>query len=230
LGVFGACYKYAVLMSIAIQAFRFAAEPFFFSNAADKNSPALFSKVNHYFVIVCCVLWLGVSINMDVFKYFIGQEYWEGIPIVPILLLAYLFLGVYYNFSVWYKVTDKTYFGTIITAAGALLTILLNYLLIPIAGYTGSSWAALIVYALMAIACYGLGQKYYPIPYRTLTDFCYVSATFLLIFLISKITMANPWLSIGFHQGVILLFVAGIYVIERKWVIPSHLEQSARGQ
>jgi len=230
LGVFGACYKYAVLMSIAIQAFRFAAEPFFFSNAADKNSPALFSKVNHYFVIVCCILWLGVSINMDVFKYFIGEEYWEGIPIVPILLLAYLFLGVYYNFSVWYKVTDKTYFGTIITAAGALLTILLNYLLIPQSGYTGSSWAALIVYALMAVACYGLGQKYYPIPYRILTDFCYVSATFLLIFLISKIAVANPWLSIGFHLGVILLFIAGIYVIERKWVIPTHLEQSAPGQ
>jgi len=167
---------------------------------------------------------------MDVFKYFIGEEYWEGIPIVPILLLAYLFLGVYYNFSVWYKVTDKTYFGTIITAAGALLTILLNYLLIPLAGYTGSSWAALIVYALMAIACYGLGRRYYPIPYRILTDFSYVSATFLLIFLISKIEVVNHGLSIGFHLGVILLFIAGIYVIERKWVIPSHLEQSAPGQ
>ena len=231
LGVFAACYKYAVLMSVAIQAFRFAAEPFFFSNAADKNSPALFSKVNHYFVIACCVLWLGVSINMDVFKYFIGKkEYWEGLPIVPILLLAYLFLGVYYNFSVWFKVTDKTYFGTIITAAGALLTILLNYLLIPIAGYTGSSWAALIVYALMAIACYALGQKYYPIPYRILADSCYVSATFLLIFLISKISVANLWLSIGFHLGVILLSIGVIYVIERKLVIPSRLEQSTPGQ
>jgi O-antigen/teichoic acid export membrane protein len=230
LGVFAACYKYAVLMSVAIQAFRFAAEPFFFSNAADKNSPALFSKVNHYFVIACCVLWLGVSINMDVFKYFIGREYWEGLPIVPILLLAYLFLGVYYNFSVWFKVTDKTYFGTIITAGGAVLTILLNYLLIPIAGYTGSSWAALIVYACMAIACYALGQKYYPIPYRIRTDFCYVLATFLLIIFISQIAVANPWLSMGFHLGVILLFIAVIYIIERKWVMPSFLEQSAPEQ
>ncbi len=230
LGVFGACYKYAVLMSVAIQAFRFAAEPFFFSNAADKNSPVLFSKVNHYFVIVCCVLWLGVSINMDVFKYFIGEEYWEGLPIVPILLLAYLFLGVYYNFSVWYKVTDKTYFGTIITAGGAALTILLNYLLIPIAGYTGSSWSALIVYASMAVACYALGQKQYPIPYRILADSCYVSATFLLIFVISGITVENLWLSMGFHQGIILLFIAVIYIIERKGVMPSPLEQRAPGQ
>jgi len=230
LGVFGACYKYAVLMSVAIQAFRFAAEPFFFSNAADKNSPVLFSKVNHYFVIVCCVLWLGVSINMDVFKYFIGEEYWEGLPIVPILLLAYLFLGVYYNFSVWSKVIKKNYFGTIITAGGAVLTILLNYLLIPIAGYTGSSWAALIVYASMAVACYALGQKQYPIPYRILADSCYVSATFLLIFVISGITVENLWLSMGFHQGIILLFIAVIYIIERKGVMPSPLDQRAPGK
>ncbi len=229
LGVFAACYKYAVFMSVAIQAFRFAAEPFFFSNAADKNSPALFSKVNHYFVITCCVLWLGVSINMDVFKFFIGMEYWEGLPVVPILLLAYLFLGVYYNFSVWFKVTDKTYFGTIITAGGALLTVLLNYLLIPIAGYTGSSWVALIVYALMAIACYVLGQRYYPIPYRILADSCYVLATFLLIFLTSKITLADLWLSLVFHIGVILLFIAAAYIIERKWWMPSPVEQSAPG-
>jgi O-antigen/teichoic acid export membrane protein len=167
---------------------------------------------------------------MDAFKYFIGEEYWEGLPIVPILLLAYLFLGVYYNFSVWYKVTDKTYFGTIITAAGAVLTILLNYLLIPIAGYTGSSWAAMVVCALMAIACYGLGQKYYPIPYRILTDFCYIAATFLLIFLISKIALGNLWVSMLFHLGVILLSIAVIYVIERKLVIPTHHEQSAAGQ
>ena len=229
LGVFAACYKYAVIMSISIQAFRFAAEPFFFSNASNKNSPALFSKVNHYFVIACCMLWLGVSINMDIFKYFIGEEYWEGLPIVPILLLAYLFLGMYYNFSVWYKVTDRTYFGTIITAAGALLTILLNYLLIPIAGYTGSSWAAMLVYAFMAITCYGLGQKYYPIPYPILTDFCYVSGTFLLIFLISRIAVANLWLSLGIHLGIMLFFIVVIYVIERKLVIPSHPEQRAPG-
>jgi O-antigen/teichoic acid export membrane protein len=232
LGVFAACYKFSVLMSIAIQAFRFAAEPFFFSNAADKNSPALFSKVNHYFVIVCCLLWLGVSINLDVLKYlFIGrEEYWVGLPIVPILLLAYLFLGVYYNFSVWYKVTDKTYFGTIITAGGAVLTILLNYMLIPIAGYTGSSWAALIVYASMAVACYALGQKQYPIPYRILADLCYVSATSLLIFVISRITVENLWLSMGFHLGIILLFIAVIYIIERKGRMPSPLEQRATGQ
>ncbi len=227
LGVFAACYKYAVLMSIAIQAFRFAAEPFFFSNAADKNSPALFSRVNHYFVIVSCLLLLGVSINMDVFKYLIGKEYWEGLNIVPILLLAYLFLGVYYNFSVWFKVTDKTYFGTIITAGGAVLTIILNYILIPIAGYTGSSWAAMIVFLLMAIACYSFGQKYYPIPYRILLDCCYIAGTFLLAYIISKIAIGNLWLSILFHLGIMLFFVLTTFLIEAKIMKPPAGEQSS---
>ena len=198
------------------QAFRFAAEPFFFSNAADKNSPELFSKVNHYFVIAGCLLMLGVSINMDIFKYFIGKEYWEGLNIVPVLLVAYLFLGIYYNFSVWFKVTDKTYFGTIITAGGAVLTIVLNFVLIPIAGYTGSSWAALIVYLTMAIACYGLGQKYYPIPYRILADCSYIAATLLLAYFVCKITFENPVSSLGFHFGIILVFVLVSYLFEKK--------------
>ena len=230
LGVFAACYKYAVLMSVAIQSFRFTAEPFFFSNAPDKSSPALFSRVNHFFVIACCILLLGVSINMDVLKYFIGKEYWGGLGIVPILLLAYLFLGVYYNFSVWFKVTDKTYFGTLITAGGAVLTIVLNYLLIPVAGYTGSSWAAMIVFLLMAITCYSLGQKYYPIPYRILSDCCYVAVTFLLVYSISKITIGNLWLSIPFHLGVMLIFVLITGLLETKRVKPSADQQSSPGQ
>jgi O-antigen/teichoic acid export membrane protein len=216
LGVFAAAYRYSVLMNLAVQAFRFAAEPFFFSNAADKNSPALFARVNHYFVITCCLLLLGVSINMDLLKYFVGKEYWSGLNIVPILLMAYLFLGVYYNFSVWFKITDKTYFGTIITVGGAVLTIVLNYLLIPLAGYTGSSWAALLVYLSMAIVCYLLGQHHYPIPYRVVADAGYLAGSVLLIFMVYKIEIANPWLSTGFHACIILIFVYIVYLIEGK--------------
>ena len=131
-------------MSLAIQAFRYAAEPFFFSNASDKQSPALFARVNHYFVIVCCILLLGVGINLDILKYFLGDSnYWQGLPIVPILLLGYLFNGVYYNLTVWFKITDRTYYATIITITGAIITIAANYILIPIAGYMGSSVATL---------------------------------------------------------------------------------------
>src|SRR5690606_36709852 len=135
-------YKLAVLMNRAITAFRNAAEPFYLSNELEKNSPQLFARVNNCFVIVYCVILLGVSVNLDVLKYFLGNPaYWEGLHIVPVLLLAYLFLGVYYNLSVWFNLTDRTYYGTIITIGGTLITVIANYFLIPVAGYEGSSFA-----------------------------------------------------------------------------------------
>ena len=216
-GIFGACYKFAVFMNLGVQAFRYAAEPFFFSNAADKNSPALFAKVNHYFVIVCCLVLLGISINMDVIKlFFVGEEYWVGLGIVPVLLLAYLFLGVYYNMSVWFKLTNKTYYGTIITFIGVVITILGNFILIPVAGYMGSSIAALLCYATMAITCYAIGQRYYPIPYTVRQDVAYIIITYLIIQGVSMISMDSLWATVGFHISVVLLFCGVIFLIERK--------------
>jgi O-antigen/teichoic acid export membrane protein len=220
-GIFGASYKFAVLMNLGIQAFRYAAEPFFFSNATDKNSPELFAKVNHYFIIVCCIVFLGISINLDVFQFFIGTDFRAGISIVPILLMAYLLLGIYYNFSIWFKLTDKTYFGTIITLCGAVITIGGNYFLIPIMGYTGSSWAALICYAFMAISCYLLGQKYFPIPYRLASGLGYLFFTILLVYGVQSIPFSNQWLATSFHIWVIICFVAGIYFLERKTLTSS---------
>lgn len=215
LGIFGGCYKFAVFMNLGIQAFRYAAEPFFFSNASDKNSPALFAKVNHYFIVVGCIVLLGVSINLDIFKHFIGKNFWEGLPIVPILLLAYLFLGIYYNLSIWFKLINKTYFGTYITLGGVAITIGANYLLIPIYGYMGSSWAALLCYTFMTIACYFLGQKYYPIPYTLMKDTGYLLGTVALIYIIYAIPVADPFLASSFHILVLFAFVGTIYFLER---------------
>ncbi len=219
LGIFGACYKFSVIMSLAIQAFRFAAEPFFFSNAADKNSPQLFAQVNHFFTIFCCILLLTTAINMDLLKYYIPQNYWAGLQVVPVLLLAYLCIGIYYNFTVWFKVTDKTYYGTIITACGAVLTIGLNYIIIPLAGYEGSSWVTLIVFFLMAASCYLLGQKYYPIPYKIKSELALIAATMILVYSVSYISISNQWLATTFHLFVVVLFVGIIYLIERKSLI-----------
>jgi O-antigen/teichoic acid export membrane protein len=217
LGVFGACYKLAVLMSLAVTAFRYAAEPFFFSNAADKNSPQLFARVNHYFVIVCCVLLLGVGINLDIFKYFLGDtKYWEGLHIVPVLLLAYLFLGIYYNFSVWFKLTDKTYWGTIISILGAVITILANFFLIPLYGYEGSSVATLICYFSMTAICFVFGQRYYPIPYNLLKSGAYIAGTVGLVYFINSIRISNTWLALSFHAGVTALYILIIFLLERK--------------
>jgi len=217
LGIFGACYKFGVLMNLAVQAFRYAAEPFFFSNAADKESPTLFATVNHYFVIVCCVLLLGVCINLDILKYFLGnEEYWQGLSIVPILLLGYLFLGVYYNLSVWFKLTDKTYYGTIISVGGAVITIAANYVLIPIAGYWGSSWATLLCFCSMAVACYVIGQKYYPIPYNVGKSVTYIAITAAIVYAVNLISINNQSLATAFHAVVFVTYLLVIYLLERK--------------
>jgi len=217
LGVFGACFKFATLMNLTITAFRYAAEPFFFSNASDKNSPALFARINHYFTIICCFILLGVSINLDILKYFLGNpEYWEGLGIVPILLLAYIFLGIYYNLTVWFKLTDKTYYGTILAIGGAVITIVANYFLIPVTGYIGSSIATLLCYSAMTVACYLLGQKFYPIPYHVASDLLYVILTTALVYGVKSITMNNDVLSTGFHTIVILAYGLIIFLIEKK--------------
>jgi O-antigen/teichoic acid export membrane protein len=217
LGIFGACYKFAMLMSLAVQAFRYAAEPFFFSNSAEKESPALFATVNHYFVIVCCVLLLGVCINLDILKYFLGSEaYWEGLSIVPILLLGYLFLGVYYNLSVWFKLIDKTFYGTIITVGGAVITIVANYILIPKAGYLGSSWATFLCYFSMTAACYFLGQRFYPIPYTVWKSMGYILVTSAIVYVVGIVSIENQWLATGFHTIVFLTYLFIIYLLERK--------------
>ena len=215
LGVFGACYKLAALMNLAIQAFRYAAEPFFFSNAAEKNSPQLFSRVNHYFIIVCCFILLAVSINLDILKYFLADPaYWEGLHIVPMLLLAYLLLGVYYNLSVWFKVTDKTYYGTIITIVGAIITIAANYFLIPVAGYAGSAMAAVLCYAGMTVLCYVTGQRYYPIPYQVGSGLVYIGLSMALAYGVNAVTIDHQIAATAFHILVLVVFAGCVYAIE----------------
>ena len=217
LGVFGANYKFAVFMNLAIQAFRFAAEPFFFSNAGEKNSPRLFATVNPYFVIVCCVLMLAVGVNLDILKHVLRNEaYWEGLTIVPVLLAAYLFLGVYYNLTVWFKLTDRTYFGTLITVGGALVTILANFILIPVAGYMGSSWATLICYFSMAMACYFTGQRFYPIPYRVGKGLAYIAVTVLLMYGVNAIPITGQVAAFAVHNLIVVVFTVAVLFIERE--------------
>jgi O-antigen/teichoic acid export membrane protein len=222
LGVFGACYKYAVFMNLAVQSFRFAAEPFFFSHAQDKKSPELFAQVNHYFVIAGCMILLAVSLNLDILKYILGDaQYWEGLVVVPILLTAYLFLGIYYNLSVWFKLTDRTYFGTLFSVGGAIVTIAANYLLIPVLGYLGSSLGALLCYTSMAAACYATGQKYFPIPYRIGKSLLYILSALLIIYISARVVMDNQWLASAFHAGILVMYCGLVYILERRSLQPT---------
>lgn len=182
LGIYSACYKLSIFMTLAVQSFRFAGEPFFFSNANKENSPELFARVMHWFVIVCALIFLAVALNLDIIsQIFLRKlEYREGLGVVPILLLANLSLGIYYNLSVWYKLTDKTSYGTVISLIGAAITIVLNIILIPVMGYYGSAWATFACYFSMAVLSYLWGQKYFRVPYRVLEALGLTVAAFLL--------------------------------------------------
>lgn len=167
LGVYGACYKLSILITLMIQAFRYAAEPFFFSQAKEEGSKALYAKIMTYFVWVLAGTFLFVMLYIDLFKYFIpNEEYWVGLKVVPVLLLANIFLGIYYNQSVWYKLTEKTSYGAALAIFGAVITLVLNLIFIPKYGYVAAAWATFSCYAAMMVVSYFLGKKHYPVPYQ----------------------------------------------------------------
>ena len=161
-------------MSLFILAFRFAAEPFFFAQSTQSNSKKIYADVMHYFTLFCVFIFLLVMLYMDWFQYFIGKPFRVGLGIVPILLMANLFLGIYVNLSIWYKLTDKTMLGAAVSIGGAVLTVILNIALIPSMGYFGSAWATLACYAGMAGVSYLLGQKYYPVDCNLKKLFAYI--------------------------------------------------------
>ncbi|WP_461533239.1 oligosaccharide flippase family protein [Sinomicrobium sp.] len=184
-GIYSACYKLAVFMTLYATAFRLGVEPFFFSYAKEKNAPETYALITQYFVIFGSCILLGVVVFIDILKLFILRKpvYYEGLDIVPLIILANLCLGIYHNLSVWYKVTDRTRFGAGISVFGALLTLVLNIVLIPVMSYKGSAIATLVAYAGMMVLSYVLGQKYYPIPYnlRKITVYLLVSIGFSLL-------------------------------------------------
>ncbi|MDR1725246.1 MAG: oligosaccharide flippase family protein [Bacteroidales bacterium] len=165
IGIYSGCYKFAILMTLFIQAFKFAAEPFFFSKMKNADAKQTYSKVMSVYTVFLCIVFLAVMAYIDVLKYFVEEKYRVGLMIVPVLLIANLCLGVYYNLSIWYKVIDKTIYGAYITIAGAVITLVLNYFSVPIFGYMGAAWTTLICYFAIMVICYFCGQKFYPINY-----------------------------------------------------------------
>lgn len=215
-GIYGNCYKLAIFMSLAIQAFRYAAEPFFFSQAEEKNSPATFAMIMKWFVIVCAFIFLFISANLEDFALLLRREsYRQGIMVVPVLLLANLFLGVYYNLSVWFKLTDKTKYGTYISFGGAAITILANLLLIPVIGYMGSAIATFVCYFSMALASYLLGNRHYPVPYPVKTIMGYIVLAAGLVWLALGVNVENFWLRHLYHLALCAAFAVAVVVRER---------------
>jgi O-antigen/teichoic acid export membrane protein len=221
LGIYSAVYKLAMLMSLFTQAFNYAAEPFFFSNANKKDSQTIYAQVTKLFTMISCVAVLGILLYLDVVKHFIGGNFRDGLHVVPILLMANLFLGLYYNFSIWYKLKDKTLIGAYIAIGGALITIILNLLWIPTLGYTGSAWATLICYAFMAAAAYVIGQKYYPVPYEIprILGFIALALVAYGISLPIRNYFGDGTLMVYLFNTVLMIgFLVASYWLEKDWI------------
>jgi O-antigen/teichoic acid export membrane protein len=207
LGIFGACYKLSVFMTLAIQAFRYAFEPFFFSKANDKNSPELFAKVMHGFIIFGSFSWLVISISLpDLAPIFLRRsEYLFALDIVPWLLGGGLFLGIFFNLSVWYKLTDKTGFGAWMAILGSIITVGLNLLLIPVFGFMGSAYTTFITYFVMAVVSFYFGQRHFYVPYKIGKGIFYICLTSLSIFVFYSLPLQEFRYHIGF--GLITIFI-----------------------
>jgi len=219
LGIYGACCKIAIFLSIFIQAFRLGAEPFFFSHAKSENAGETYASIMNYFIIAVCLIFVALVANIEILKYFIkGGDpvqralYWSGLDVVPILLFGYVSLGIYMNLSIWYKLSDQTRYGLYISGIGAILTIVLNIIFIPKYSYMAAAWVSLIAYATMMTLSYIMGQKNYPIPYNLKKNLLYLVSSVVIVIL--SFNVFNRSLIIG--NLLLLLFGIVIFYAERK--------------
>lgn len=228
LGIYGFNYKFAMIISMFLQAYRFAAEPLFFKNAEKEDNKQMLAKTMKFYTISVCFIFLTITLFMPLIQFSFSKyspssaTYFEGVGIVPILLMANIFLGIYFNISTWYKITDKTYVGAFISIVGAAVTIVMNIVLVPKIGYFGGAWATLACYATMLIIGYITEQKYYPIPYDYKRILFYLAIAvgfyFVLQFLILPMQFSlfiNTIIAFCF----LLLYVFVAYFLEKKKVI-----------
>jgi O-antigen/teichoic acid export membrane protein len=215
-GIYAASYKLAIIMMLFIQMFRYAAEPFFFSEADKKDAKKTYSKVMTLFVAFTWFIFLIVTLYLNLFKYIIGEAFWVGLTIVPIILSAKIFLGIFYNLSVWYKLTNKTIYGATIAILAGIVTIIMNVLLIPKYGYMGSAWANFASYFVIMIVSYLWGRKIYPINYEINKIIIYTIAA-ATIYYISQFSSGFQ-ISTNYilNTFLLLVYVLFVYVIENQ--------------
>lgn len=206
-GIYNACYKLSILITLFVQAFRMGAEPFFFKQAEGENPQRVYARVMKFFVVTITIMFLVVVLYLPIWKHFIGPKYWSGLAVVPILLLANMFLGIYYNLSIWYKLSHKTMAGAWITLAGAAITIVINYFFIPYYSFMACAWATFLCYGSMMVISFVWGQKEYRIPYAWKKLSAYLLIVVLLFFI--HVGLLHFWGSrlFSFITGTILLWM-----------------------
>jgi O-antigen/teichoic acid export membrane protein len=217
IGIYGASYKLAILMMLFIQMFRYAAEPFFFAESDKKDSKETYSRVMTYFVIFTWLIFLGVTLYIDIFKYFIGERFWGALAIVPIILAAKLFLGVFYNLSVWYKLTNKTLYGAIIAFTGVAITVGLNVIFIPKYGFMASAWANFSCYFTIMLISFVWGRKVFKVKYNFKKIIAYSILAVALFFISGLFTNIELKQRLFINTGLISVYLMVVFFIEKKY-------------
>lgn len=220
-GIYSACYKLSILITLAVQAFRMGAEPFFFKQSVEENAPKVYARVMKFFVITLCLMFLAVAMYLDIWKLFIrNPKMWVGLKVVPVLLLANMFLGIYYNLSVWYKLGNKTMAGAWITIIGAGITLLINYFFIPYFSYMACAWATFACYGSMMVVSFVWGQKEYRIPYAWKKLVAYMVIVVLIFFIHKGITSLyyHVWFNLSLATLLFSFFAWFVMQVEKKEV------------
>jgi O-antigen/teichoic acid export membrane protein len=215
LGIYGANLKLAVLMNMFIQAFRFAFEPFFFARGNSKDDPLIYANIMKYFVIFGLMIFLGMTLFVDLLQYVNDEKYNSGLKVLPIILMANLVYGMYYTQSLWYKITDKTRYGAIQSVIASVVSIVLNFMLIPVFGYMGSAVTLLFSYILVLIISYFQGEKYYPVPYNLKRIGIYFSVALSLFFISWLFYSFNTIVKTGLGAILIFVFCGSVYAFEK---------------
>jgi len=217
MGIYAACYKLGVFMTLFIMAFRLGAEPFFFNHSEEKNATQTYAKILNWFIITGAFFMIFIVGFIDIFASILlgSDEYFEALMIVPIILLANLLLGVYHNLAIWYKLTDKTRYGMYFSIIGAIITIVLNLVMIPKIGFMASAWATLTAYGVMMLLSYFIGKKHYPVPYNIKKTISYLATATLISFVSFNYFRENYFISVG----LVLVFGFLIYFNEKKEIL-----------
>ncbi len=211
-GIYNACYKLSILITLFIQAFRMGAEPFFFKQSESDNPQKTYARVMKFFVITITFMFLAVSLFLPLWRYFIADKHWSGIAVVPILLLANMFLGIYYNLSIWYKLSNKTIAGAYITLIGVAITLVINGIFIKWYGFMACAWATFFCYGSMMVISFIWGQKHYRIPYAWKKLVAYIVIVVLLFLIHKGVTYFVP-------NIIVSVLVATLLLLSYSWFI-----------
>lgn len=213
LGIYGAASKIAMIMAMFTQAFRFAYEPFVFGKSKEKDSREMYAQAMKFFIIFTLLAFLAVMFYLDILRHVIGRDYWDGLRVVPIVMAAEIFMGIYFNLSFWYKLIDETRWGAYFSLTGCIILILMNIFLVPKYGYIACAWAGFTGYSVAMLLSYFVGQKKYPIQYDLKAIGMYVLLAAVLYVAAEYVSIDNIYLRMAYRTVLLLLFIA--YVVKR---------------